>query len=253
MITLPTTPLPPSRVWPKLLYLYGQKKVGKTEALSKLPGCLILETDPEGADFLTCLRVQLNSMADYEEAVAALVQQKKPYKFVAVDTAVMLEEWCEYRATEMYKNSTIGKNFKGDSVLALPEGAGYLWLRLAFQTALRKLMVCADNIILTGHLKDKYLKSMDTKEKGKDSIDVYSRDIDHTGKIRSMVSAGADALGYLYRTLNPATKTEKLWVSFQTSEAVTCGTRCPHLAGKNFEFDWELIYPGLNKQETTQS
>lgn len=243
---LPTTPLPPTRLSPKLLYLYGSPKVGKTSALAQLPGCLILETDSGGADFVTALKVQLTSLKDFDEAVSELIKQNKPYKYVALDTATKFEEWCEGQATEMYKESPIGKNFKGASVLTLPEGAGYLWLRLAFQQNISRLLRCADHVIMTGHLKDKFLKSAETKEKGKDALEVASRDIDHTGKIKSMITAGADAIGFLFRTseANDPTK-QKLKVTFKTSEIINCGTRCEYLAGKEFTFDWKEIYRDL--------
>lgn len=245
-ITLPKEPLPPSRVWPKKLLIYGAPKVGKTTILSQLPGCLIIECDEGGADYVSGLKIQANNLKDYDDICAELAKNPKQYKFIALDTVTKMEEWCEGHATEEYRNSTIGKNFKGSSVLQLPEGAGYNWLRMSFTAKLRRLVSACDNLILIGHLKDKYLKSLDTKEKGKDTIDVYSRDLDLTGKIRTMVSAGVDAMGFIYRTTNPSDNTDKIWVSFKTQESVNCGTRCTHLVGKNFVFDWPLIYPGLN-------
>lgn len=247
MITLPTSPLPPTRTWPRVLFLYGQPKVGKTTILSQLENCLIIECDPCGADYVSALKVQVNTMGEYDAVVKELIAQKKPYKFVALDTSTKLEEWCEPLATQDYKESAQGKNFKGESVLTIlsSEGfsPGYNWLRLAFQRKMAELMRTADNIILVGHMKEKYLKSFDTKEKGKDSTDVYSRDIDHTGKIKSMIATGADAIGFLYRSVNPSDNSQKLKVSFKTLEAVNCGTRCSHLVGKEFDFDWNLIYP----------
>lgn len=251
MITLPREPLPPSQVWPRVLFLYGQRKVGKTTALSQLENCLIISTDRKGAEYTTSLRVQVDNIKEYREVCDEIVKQGKPYKFVALDTVTTFDEWMEAVATKDYKDSPQGKKFDGPSVLTLlAEGGfspGYLWLRLAFQREIRLLMRCADNIILVGHLKDKYLKSFDTKEKGKEGIDVYSRDIDLTGKIKSMTTTDSDAIGFLYRTINPSDNSERLWVSFKTNEGVNCGARATHLAGQNFPFDWNKIYPPLSK------
>jgi GTPase SAR1 family protein len=250
-ITLPKEITPPSRVWPTKLLLYGQPKVGKTTILSKLPGCLIVELDEGGADYIPGMKVQINNVAEFDELCTELIKNNKPYEFVALDTATKLEEWCEAVATEDYlKSGMASKEFKasGASVLTLKSGdfsPGYQWLRAAFQRKIGRLMRGCNNLIIIAHLRDKFLKALDTTEKGKADSNVYSRDIDLTGKIKTMMTTGADAIGFLYRSTNPATNEQKLKVSFKTLEAVNCGTRSPHLVGVEKEFDWELIYPGL--------
>ncbi len=239
---LPTKPIPATRILPKILYLYGQPKIGKTTILSQLPNCLIIECDEGGADFVEALKVQISNMTDFMELTKKIIDAGKPYKYIALDTATKFEEWCEEQATKDYKASTVGKNFTGLSVLQLPDGAGYLWLRLAFQRAMQRLIQCADHIILTGHLKDKFLKSTD-KDKGKGDFEVASKDIDHTGKIKAMICAAADAIGFLYRTSNQDGTVQKLKVSFKTHEMINCGCRCQHLINQDFEFDWNKIYP----------
>ena len=47
--------------------------------------------------------------------------------------------------------------------------------------------------------------------------------IDLTGKIKSLICANADAIGYMYR------KGTKTILSFKTNEEVTCGARPEHL------------------------
>ena len=248
-VILPDEPLPATAEWPRKLFLYGQPKVGKTTILSQLPGCLILECDEGGADYVSALKIQLTGINDFREVCAMLAKNRGKYKFIALDTVTKFEEWCEPLATEDYRSSPQGKNFKGDSVLTLlsSEGfsPGYQWLRLAFQREIRKLAAVADNLILIGHLKDKYLKSLDNgNEKGKDSSEVYSRDIDLTGRIKAMMTSGCDAIGFLYRTAAANDPTQqKLWVSFRTKEITNCGTRPKHLINQEFIFDWNKIYP----------
>ena len=241
MITLPKEKLPATRVWPKITFLYGQPKVGKTTVLAELENNLIIETDPDGAAFITGLKIQVNSLKEYTEVVQAIVAEKKPYKFVSLDTATFLEDWCVADATIMYKSTAIGKNFEGDNVLTLPNGAGYQWLRMSFQKYINMLTQTSDHVIITGHIKDKFIGK-------KDNNDVAAIDIDLTGQVRRIMAAGCDAIGYLFRTQQQgatasAPKTEKLKVSFQTSDVVNCGSRCKHLAGQTFDFDWAKIYP----------
>jgi hypothetical protein len=242
MITLPKDKLPPSRVWPKILFLYAAPKTGKTTVLSQLEGNLIIETDPDGAAFVEALKIQINNLKEYTEVCQTILKEGKPYKFVSLDTATFLEDWCVEEAGNMYRSSTIGKNFpQNENVLTLPNGAGYLWLRMAFQKYINMLTQCANNIIITGHLKEKFIGKKEDK-------DVTAIEIDLTGQIRRIMAAGCDAIGYLYRTQQQgatanAPKTEKLKVSFTTSDSVNCGSRCPHLAGQTFDFDWNKIYP----------
>ncbi len=50
-----------------------------------------------------------------------------------------------------------------------------------------------------------------------------SANIDLTGKIKSLICANADAIGYMYR------KGNKTILSFKTNDDVTCGARPEHL------------------------
>jgi hypothetical protein len=107
----------------------------------------------------------------------------------------------------------MGKNFDGDNVTTLPNGAGYLYIRQAFFQVLDFIDTLAPHIILSGHIKDKVVD-----DKGEM---VMSANIDLTGKIKSLICANADAIGYMYR------KGNKTILSFKTSEEaqVHPGTR----------------------------
>lgn len=244
-IELPKTKLPPTRKWPKRLFLYGQPKVGKTTLLSQLDDCLIIETDPDGAVYVEALKLQVNNLEEFRQVCDAIISEGKKYKYVALDTATFLEDWCVADATNMYRSTTIGKNFDKDypnqNVLCLPNGAGYLWLRLSFQKYINLLVTTSDYVIITGHLKDKFIGT-------KSNNDVAAIDIDLTGQIKRIVAAGCDAIGYLFRTVMQAPiagqePKQKLKVSFKTTDMVNCGSRCPYLAGQEFDFDWNKIYP----------
>ncbi len=226
-IVLPTTPVKADMTNPKILILYSQPKTGKTTLLTKLPNCLIIDNE-DGTKYLEALKVKVNSLREFHEVGQAIVTAGKPYKYVAIDTISKIEDWCENYATDMYKQTPIGKNFKNKSVLELPNGGGYLYLRQAFQMMMNFAYTLADNVILIGHLKE---KSIDQNGK-----EVLAKDIDLTGKIRTITCANADAIGYLYRTK------DKMMVTFISKDEVTCGSRCDHLKNAEFEFDWDKIY-----------
>lgn len=227
MIELPVGLVDAERVNPKVLLLYSPPKLGKTTMLSKLEDCLIIDLE-EGTKFLKALKVKVNNLGELGEVSRSILAKGKPYKYVAIDTISELESWCEIEATNQYRQSPIGKNFTGKSVLELPNGAGYLHLRLMFKKWIDALSTLADNIILVGHIKDKLIE-IGGKE-------VSSKDIELTGKNRNITCAGADGIGYMYR------KDGKIQVTFKSSEEITCGSRCEHLKGQEFEFDWNKIY-----------
>lgn len=238
-LTLPKQPTPPTTVDPRVLIIYGAPKVGKTTALAQLPGNLIVDLE-NGTDYVTATKIKVSNMEELEQVAQelrrVLTETGKPaYPFVSIDTVSAMEDWAELRGTDRYKHNPTGKNFKGQSVLELPHGHGYLWLRLAFQELLGLFSGTSSRLILVCHLRDKFL------DKG--SQEVAVKDLELTGKIRNITASKADAIGYMYRDLH--VNQGKLMVSFQTFEQVSCGSRCEHLRGANFEFDWKKIYKEL--------
>jgi hypothetical protein len=91
---------------------------------------------------------------------------------------------------------------------------------------------------LSGHIKDKQVD-----DKGEM---VMSANIDLSGKLKSLVCANADAIGYMYR------KGSKTILSFKTNEEVTCGARPDHLRNKeiviadssegSLKISWDEVY-----------
>ena len=231
MITLPKKKVKASRKSPKNMVIYGPPKIGKTTALSQLDDCLIIDLE-DGSDMVDALKVQVGSLAELAEVGKAIMKEGKPYKYIAIDTITKLEEWCEEEAKKIYTATPMGKNFEqknpGASVLSLPNGAGYLYLRIAYKKWIDRLNKLADHIILVGHLKDKMLE-----KKGKE---VATKDLDLTGKIKSITCANADAIGYIYR------EDDATMVSFNSLDDVTAGSRCDHLKGETMPLQWSSIF-----------
>ena len=228
---LPTKKVKASRKSPKNMIIYGPPKIGKTTILSQLDNCLIIDLE-NGSDMVDALKVKVNSLAELAALGREIIKQGKPYKYIAIDTISKLEEWCEAEAKKMYKLTAMGKNFdknnEGLSILSLPNGGGYLYLRLAYKKWIDRLNLLADRIILVGHLRDKMLE-----KKGKE---VSVKDLDLTGKIKQMTCSNTDAIGYVYR------EGEETMISFNSLEDITAGTRCEHLKGKTMPLKWSEIY-----------
>lgn len=240
-IILPTKKVRATDMSPGVLVIYGPPKIGKTSILSELPDCLTIDIE-KGARFLDTMKYECNSFNEVKEVGREIIKQGRPYKYVALDTVTELEAWAEYQATLNYMNSNVGKNFNrnelGDQIsrgsdswqscLTLEWGAGHQWFRQCYKEWLKIIYKLADRIILVGHVRDKVLT---TKNK-----EVDSKDIDLTGKIKAITCSKADAIGYIYR------EEDELWVTFQTDDVITAGTRPKHLINQKFKFDWKKIY-----------
>ena len=228
---LPKKVVKASRKSPKNMIIYGPPKIGKTTVLSQLKDCLIIDLE-EGSDMVDALKIQVSSLKELGEVGKAIIKDGKPYKYVAIDTISKLEEWCESEAKQIYMKTPMGKNFEqknpGASVLSLPNGAGYLYLRIAYKKWIDRLNTLADHVILVGHLKDKMLE-----KKGKE---VAVKDLDLTGKIKQITCANADAVGYIYR------EDDETMISFNSMDDVTAGSRCHHLKGKTMPLKWSEIF-----------
>ena len=95
-------------------------------------------------------------------------------------------------------------------------------------------------MILIAHIRDRLLNTV----RG----EVMAQDVDLTGKIRNIVCSRCSAVGFMRRDYN-----SHLILTFKTSEAVNCGSRCEHLRGREFTigkldaegqpvFDWSAVY-----------
>jgi len=228
---LPVKKVKAVRKSPKRMVIYGPPKIGKTTAVSTLDNCLIIDLE-EGSDMIDALKVKVNNFTELAELGKEIIKQKNPYKYIAIDTVTKLEEWCEAEGKNIYRKTPMGKNFdsknEGLSVLSLPNGGGYLYLRMAYKKWIERLNKLADHIILIGHLKDKMLE-----KKGKE---VSSKDLDLTGKIKQITCVNADAIGYIYR------EDGNTMISFDSKDEIAAGSRCEHLKGKTMPLEWSEIF-----------
>lgn len=205
---------------PKNLIIFSKPKVGKTTLLSELENCLILDLE-DGTDYVDAIKLKAKSVEDIKAIGKAIKEANYPYQYVAVDTITALEEMCIPLAEDMYSKSSMGKNWFTDgkpkygTILNMPNGAGYPWLREAFTKVVDYIKTWAPRVILVGHVKDVVLE--------KNGSEVNALDLDLTGKLKRITSSQSDAIGYLYR------KGNKNILSFKTSDEISCGARPEHL------------------------
>ena len=230
-IKLPTSKVPAAHKSPKNLIIFSKPKVGKTSILSQLDNCLILDLE-NGSDYVDAIKIKANSITEIKEIGKAIKEAGNPYNIIAVDTITALEEMCIPYAEELYTRSPMGKNWptegkaKHGSLLNLPNGAGYPWLREAFVKVIDYIKTWAPRTILVGHVKDTLLE--------KNGSNFTSLDLALTGKLKLIATSNSDAIGYLFR------KGNKNILSFKTTDEIACGARPEHLRNKEIEVS-ELV------------
>lgn len=222
-IELPLKPVKALTQSPKELIIFSKPKVGKTTLLAGLEGCLILDFE-DGTDYVEALKLKVNSVDELKAIGKAIKEAEYPYKYIAIDTVTALEEFCITYAEDLYSKSSVGKNWytegkpKYGSIINMPQGSGYQWLRTAYNKVLDYIRTLAPRIILMGHVKDTILE--------KAGNEFNSLDLDLTGKIKRITASNSDAIGYLYR------KGNQNILSFKTNDEISCGARPEHLRNK---------------------
>ena len=203
---------------PGILLLYGAPKVGKTTMLSQLKDCLVLDTE-QGSHMLEGYFMNINSkeelMEFYKEATDG-----HEYKYFALDTVDKLVEWTE---------KAVCTEFQIESINDLPYGKGYGLVRQRTINNIKKLQTLCPNVIVIGHRK--------TAVAIDNSNAIEPESLDLSGKLKNLLMAQCDAIGYIFRD-----EDEVLCVSFKSKQSIEAGSRCNHLKGKVFPFDWNKIY-----------
>ena len=222
VMELPTKKAEIELVSPAKFLMYSEPKAGKTTLLAQLDDCLLIDLE-NGARHIEAMKVKVTTYDELLELIGELKKVKKEtgkvaYKYIAVDTTTVLEDLSLVRALHLYKQTPMGTNFKGKDVRTLPNGAGWLYARQAFLELTEALYKCTDRLILVAHLQDKMI------EKG--GKETPSKDIQLTGKLKSIVCSQMDAIAYIERD------GKKVYANFNSSDERTCGARPVHLRGK---------------------
>jgi len=267
--------------YPEHLVIYSKPKMGKTDLISRLPDCGIIDIEA-GSKYVKGYKHTvkdpggdpMKTLKNLDNCLDWLIKER-PYKYVAFDTMTELDELCEIGGTYDFMNSAQGKKWnviddeliskmpqlapaKGqqiphtsplfEPVTTMGQGYGYRWTRACYQRYFEKMKLAAERVIFVCHIKDKFLEV-------KNGEQVLGREIDLTGKLKTITTSFADTIAYLHRG-----KDGNTYLSFQAGESVAEGTRRRGLSGKDIligEWDktkedyskvhWDLIYPDINK------
>ncbi len=253
---------------PNEILIYSKPKMGKTDLVSRIEDCGIIELE-RGAEYVSGYVHNIDNLKELDQVLTWL-EKENPYKYIAFDTMTRLEEWCEIEGTLNYMNSVQGKSFNRvtlehvargiakeaslnkqfpvghvgfESVNTLGQGYGYKWSRESYQKWFLRMKNLKGRKLFLAHIKDKLIDS-------KNGDQVQGRDIDLTGKLKTITASFVDTIAYLYRGTDGNT-----YLSFKAGEAVAEGSRSKHLTGQEIligEWDkeakdysklhWDKIY-----------
>lgn len=243
-IELPKAKVPAKTQDPKYLILFGLPKVGKTTILSTLDNNLILDFE-KGSTYVDALKLEINSLKELKEVIKAIRDAGNPYKYITIDTITAVEEMAKPMAIQLYQNSPMFSAKYADvkDVTQLPNGSGWAFLRQAVEKIIDLVASVTDNIIICGHVKDSALS---------ESADGSVKDLDLGGKLKRILSARSDAIGFVHRDEN-----SNLCINFGQNGEILTGARPAHLANKDivvaernddgtFTSHWERIYPSIS-------
>lgn len=254
---LPKEKKKPETIEPKRLFIFSHPKIGKTSNLSALPNSLIIDLE-DGTENYECAAINIKKLSieqgkkpltllgEVASSIKEEVTKGFMYDFVIIDTTTILENIARDFAVDLYKKSVVGRAYTGNDVVSeLPSGAGYEWLRIAFKKIYDQFTGTAKKcVILAGHVKNSSIM--------KDGKDLQARDIQLTGKLKTIVCQDADAIGFMYRNK----ETNENILSFKTSETdLATGARPDYLSGKEFIISkkedgklvtyWDNIFPSI--------
>jgi hypothetical protein len=223
MVTLPTSKVPATSTNPHFMILYGRPKAGKTSALAQLDNNLIVDLEG-GSTFIDAMAVQARSVNELGEIAQAIRAKNTEvghnfYKHITIDNATRLEEICLPYAAILYRQTPMGKNWKGTDVRLLPNGSGYMYIRQAVRKIIDMFKDLCDEFILVGHVKD-----VQIEQNGEELSEMA---LDLVGKLSSIICGEADAVGYVYR------KGNETHISFKGGDGTIKEARAPHLRGQD--------------------
>lgn len=252
MFELPNEKTKASRINPKSIILFSNPKSGKTTAVAALENNLILDLE-NGSEFLDAMKINVLKLAKehnktpltvLKEVINKITESNKAkggftYKYITIDTVTALEDISLELANKLYVSTPMGRNWTGNDVTKLPNGAGYQYLREAMDIILNEIQQLCDTLIILGHLKGKFIE--------KEGKEMEARGLALTGKIASILCSQVDAIGYVYRDEN------KTLVNFAPSESLVVGSRPDHLKNKiitliesddngKLTIDWSKIF-----------
>lgn len=155
-VSLPTeVTTPEDNIWRSLILIFGEKKIGKTELLSKAPKALFLATEVGYKG----LRIFKRDVTSWKEAraYAKLLRDDKSFRTIVLDTADILYDLCLTGVCEKLMISHPSD-----------EDYGKAWsaIKKEFESFILTLAQTGKGVVLISHAEEK-----EVKQRGGESYD----------------------------------------------------------------------------------
>lgn len=153
------------------------------------------------------------------------LKQNNQFKYIVVDNLSSIIPLAKYIAEVIYSRTLMGKAWftknkaEYKDILNLPMGAGYDYLRQAFEKLIYMFNNTGKTTIWIGHIKDKYANDGT----------ISFTEVDMPGSSARMLSKHAEAIGYVYRA-----EKDKVYVSFENLGNILSGSNFIEFSGKVF-------------------
>jgi hypothetical protein len=132
------------------ILLYGEPKIGKSEACSRIPDALFIQTEA-GLKNLDVYKTPLvETWDDFKKICKEVEEGKHNFKTIIIDTIDGLYQLCARHISKQH-----GWADESD-----PEfGKGYLKVKLELMRVLNKLSALPTGLVLVGHSKEKEVRT----------------------------------------------------------------------------------------------
>jgi hypothetical protein len=132
------------------ILIYGEPKIGKSEACSRIPDALFLQTEAGLKNLSVYSTPLIETWDDFLKLAAEISTGNHPYKTIVVDTIDGMYQLC---ARHICKKN--GWEHESD----LDYGKGYARVRMELMRVLHKLAALPTGLVLVGHSKEKEVKT----------------------------------------------------------------------------------------------
>jgi len=201
------------------MIIFGPAKVGKTTFACEFPNSLIIEAEPNGADFQRCKKIDVTNFLQVRE-IYKLLKNDKTFETVIIDSLDKVAGWIEDEVCKEVGINTIMDTKKGER-----HGAQWALYNEKILNFIDTFLSLEKRIIFLAHTKKLEADGMGNILNPK-TINLY-------GKTTEDVLALIDNVGYMF-----CQKIEgkvNHYLSFEPGINVTAGGRHPALSGKIIE------------------
>lgn len=201
------------------MIIFGPAKVGKTTFACEFPNSLIIEAEPNGADFQRCKKIDVKNLSQIRE-IYKLLKKDKTFETVIIDSLDKVASWIEDEVCKELGINTIMDTKKGER-----HGSQWALYKEKILMFVETFLSLEKRIIFLSHTKKLESDGMGNVLNPK-TINIY-------GSTAVDLLAIVDNIGYMFCQKNKGQV--RHYLSFEPGINVEAGGRHPALSGKVIE------------------